>query len=188
MLFDHKAKPPAYQEDLANLKITDARLGDTLSVSGAASDFSDIDFTVDRWNQYEAGNRRWVELSGMWRDRRVFLEVHNDETTTVLGNFDGRTITLDELGVTEDDLGQMDQRQNPADFFDYNDKFWLYRSSREIGVFRTGDTTGRGFYSWQFQEQDAKRFLSIRKYQNEPFTGSLWVSIDPADITVFRST
>jgi hypothetical protein len=188
MFFDRKAKPARPQEDLANLKITEARVGDTLSVSGAAADFSDIDFTVDRLDGYEAGNRRWIELSGMWRDRRVYLEVHSEDTTIVLGNFDGRRITLDELGLGEDDLAQMDQRQNPADFFDYDGKFWLYRFSREIGMFQAGDTLGRGFYCWQFQEQDAKRFLSVRKYEGEPFTASLWVNVEPADITVFRST
>jgi hypothetical protein len=188
MFFNRKPSHTAPVQDLANLKITDARVGDMLSISGAAADFSDLDFTIDRLEGYEAGNRRWVELSGMWRDRRVYLEVHNEENTTVLGNFDGRQITLDELGLSEEDLAQMDQRQNPADFFDYDGKFWLFRSSREIGVFRAGETAGRGFYSWQFQEQDAKRFISIRKSQSEPFTASLWVNVEPADITVFRST
>ena len=70
MFFDRKpAQGP--QEDLANLKITDARLGDTLSVNGAAEDFSDVDFTVDRNDQYEAGSSRWSELSGPWRDRAL---------------------------------------------------------------------------------------------------------------------
>jgi hypothetical protein len=188
MLFDRKSRTAGSQEDLANLKITDARVGDTLSVSGAAGDFSDIDFTVDRLDVYEAGTRHWKELSGTWRDRRVYLEVHADDTTTVLGNFDGRRLTLDQLGLSEDDLAQMDQRQNPADFFDYDGKFWLYRFSREIGVFRANDPSGRGFYCWQFQEQDAKRFLSVRKFEGEPFAASLWVAVEPADITVFRST
>jgi hypothetical protein len=186
MFFDRK--PARAPEDLAHLQITDARLGDTLSVSGAAADFADIDFTVDRVDGYEAGSRRWTELSGNWRDRRIYLQVHNDDTTNVLGNFDGRRITLDELGLSEDDLAQMDQRQNPADFFDYDAKFWLYRFSREIGIFRVGDTLGRGFYCWQFQEQGGKRFLSVRKFEGEPFTASLWVTIEPTDITVFRGT
>src|SRR3974390_743427 len=105
MFFDHKPAPGP-QEDLANLKVTDARVGDTLSVPGAAEDFSDVDFTLDRADQYEAGSRRWVELSGMWRDRRVVLEVHHDETVQVRGNFDGKKLTLDELALSEDDLSQ----------------------------------------------------------------------------------
>ena len=187
-MFFHRKPQTGPQEDLANLRITDAHVGDALSISGAAEDFSDIDFNVDRADQYEAGERRWYELSGTWRDRRVFLEVHSDAMVEVLANFDGRRITLDELGVSEDDLGEMDERQNPADFFDWDGKFWLYRSSREMGLFSAGNATGRGFYCWTFQEQDGKRFLSIRKFEGEPFTGSIWTKIEPTDITVFRGS
>ena len=186
MFFEHKPATAAPTEDLANLKVTAARVGDALSVAGAAPDFSDLDFTVDRRDFLEAGSRRWMELSGEWRGGRVYLEVHNDEEAEVFGNFDGRKITLDELGLSEDDLSQLDSRQNPSDFFDYDGKFWLYRFSREMGVFRDGVTTGQGFYAWQFQEQDSKRFLQIRKYAGEPFGGAIWTKIEPADITVYR--
>lgn len=186
MFFDRKPAHPAPQEDLANLKISDARPRDTLSVVGAAADFSDVDFTVDRRDWFEAGSRRWTVLSGTWRDRRVALEVHNEDNTEVLGNFDGRKITLDELGLSEEDLGELDARQNPADFLDFEGKFWLWRFSRELGVFSEGAGTGRGFYCWQFQEQDGKRYLSVRKFEGEPFTASIWIRVEPTDITVFR--
>jgi hypothetical protein len=188
MFFDRKPAHPAPQEDLANLKVTDALIKDTLSVTGAAEDFSDVDFTVDRCDRYEAGSRRWTELSGTWRDRRVLLEVHNDETVEVLGNFDGRRITLDELGLSEDDMAQLDARQNAADFVDFEGKFWLYRLSREMGVFSDNAGTGRGFYGWQFHEQDGKRYLSVRKFEGEPFTACIWVKVEPTDVTVFRGT
>src|SRR4051812_46267547 len=184
MFFDKK--PAAPQQDLANLKITDARAGDTLSVSGAAEDFSDIDFTVDRRDLYEAGSRRWSELSGTWRDRRIFLEVHTGDSTEVHGSFDGRRITLDELGLSEADMAELDSRQNPADFIDFEGKFWLYRFSREVGVFSEGGATGNGFYCWEFQEQEGRRFLNVRKFEGEPFTANIRVKIEPTDITVFR--
>ena len=186
MFFDHKTAHPAPQEDLANLKITDARVKDTLSVTGAVEDFSDLDFTVDRRDLYEAGSNRWTVLSGAWRDRRVSLEIHNEDTVEVLGNFDGRKITLDELGLSEDDMAEIDKRQNPADFLDFEGKFWLYRFSREMGVFSETASTGRGFYCWQFHEQDGKRYLSVRKFEGEPFAASIWIRVEPTDITVFR--
>ena len=188
MFFEHKPAPAPPQEDLANLKITAARLGDALSVAGAASDFSDLDFTVDRCDHLESGSRRWVELSGSWRDHRVYLEVHNNDEAEVYGNFDGRKLTLDELGLTEDDLAQLDSRQNPSDFFDYEGKFWLYRFSREMGLFTANNATGQGFYAWQFQEQDGKRFMNIGKHSGEPFAISIWLKLDPSSITVYRST
>jgi hypothetical protein len=183
MFFDKKPVP---QPDLANLKVTDARMGDVLSVLGAGEDFSDVDFTVDRLDVYEAGSRTWKALSGTWRNRRVFLEIHDEETVTVLGNFDGRTITLDEIGLSEADIAEIDSRQNPTDFVDFEGKFWLYRFSREMGVFSQGRDTGQGFYAWQFQEQDGQRFLAVRKFQGEPFTANIWIKVEPADVTVFR--
>jgi hypothetical protein len=185
MFFDHKPAPAA-TPDLANLKVTDVRLGDVLSVTGAGADFSDVDFKVDRIDQVEAGSRRWVELSGPYRERRVYLEVHNNDAVEVFGNFDGKKLTLDELGLSEQDLADLDARQNPNDFLDYEGKFWLYRFSREMGIFSGGNATGTGFYAWQFQEQDGHRFLSIRKYQGEPFSASIWNKTEPGDISVFR--
>jgi len=183
MFFDRK---PAPQPDLANLKVTNARPGDTLSVNGAAEDFSDVDFNVDRCDQFQAGSLRWIELSGVWRDRRVLLEVHSDDVTQVRGNFDGRKLTLDELGLSEADLSQLDARQNPSDFFDYDGKFWLYRFSREMNLMAQGTSGTRGFYGWEFQEQDGKRHLVIRKFAGEPFAASIRIQVEPSDITVFR--
>jgi hypothetical protein len=191
MFFDHKPAPAAPQEDLANLKVQNARVKDTLSVLGAAEDFSDIDFTVDRRDVYEAGSNRWFEVSGTWRDRRVYLEVHTGDEVEVFGNFDGKRITLDELGLSEEDMGDLDARQNVSDFLDYDGKFWLYRFSREMGIFSEDSSsqvndTGRGFYGWQFQEQNGKRFLNVRKYEGEPFQASIWNRVEPNDITLFR--
>lgn len=183
MFFDRK---PAPKEDLAHLTIADARVNDTLSVNGAAEDFSDIDFNVDRRDSFEAGSESWMELSGMWRDRRVTIEVHKDDVLDIRANFDGRRLTLDELGLSEDDLSQIDARQNQSDFFDYDGKFWLFRQSREMGVFSEGSPRGRGFYGWEFHEQDGKRFLIVRKFEGEPFTASIRVQVPPGDITVYR--
>jgi hypothetical protein len=185
MFWDRKPVP-APVEDLANLKIQNAHLKDTLSVLGAAEDFSDIDFTVDRRDVFEAGSNQWFEVSGSWRDRRVYLEVHTADVIEVFGNFDGRRITLDELGMSEEDMGELDARQNVSDFLDFEGKFWLYRFSREMGVFSDGHDTGRGFYGWQFQEQDGARYLNVRKYEGEPFLASIWKRVEPNDITLFR--
>jgi len=181
MFWDKKPKP-----DLAHLGVQDAQVRDTFSVTGAAEDFSDIDFTADRRDVYEAGSSQWFEVSGMWRDRRVFLEVHTGDNVEVFGSFDGRRLTLDDFGLTEDDMGEIDQRQNQNDFIDFEGKFWLYRFSRETAVFSEGHSTGRGFYAWQFEEQGGKRVISVRKYEGEPFSAAIWVKVEPGDITVYR--
>jgi len=77
-LFERSAAPvaPAVpKQDLASLTVADARVGDSISVAGAADNFSDLDFTVDRRTRYESGEKKWFELSGMHGEGRIALEV-----------------------------------------------------------------------------------------------------------------
>jgi hypothetical protein len=180
------AGPAAPKPDLASLTIVDARVGDVISATGAGENFSDLDFTVDRLENFEAGERRWLDLSGMYQNRRVALEVRNDDEVEVRGFLDGRKLSLEEVGLSEDDLAQMDERQNTADNFEFDGKNWYYRLSKEMGVFRDGQAQGAGFYGWEFIEDTGKRYLSIRKREGEPFTATVAVVMNPADITVFR--
>ena len=176
---------PAQLEDLAHLKITDAKPGDTLSISGAGDQFADLDFTIDRRAMVEFAERRWVELSGMYRDHRVVLEIHNDDVQ-VFGALDGKHLTLDEIGLSEQDLADLDARQNPADNFEYDGKVWLYRWSREIGTFADNQMQGTGSYAWRFQEENGDRFLTVRKFEGQPFEGVVSRKVDPGDITIYR--
>jgi hypothetical protein len=185
-MFWNKKSNPDPVVNLAKLGIQDALLGDTLSISGAAADFSDVDFTIDRRDYYEAGSKQWFEVSGMWRGQRVFLEVHTDDILDVLGNFEGRRLTLDDFGLTEEDMGTIDERQNPNEFLDFEGKFWMYSFSREVGRFAEGRDTGTGLYRWQFHEQGGNRFLVFNKYEEEPFVAALWTRVNPGEITVFR--
>ena len=181
------AKPVAIKpkEDLANLKITDARPGDILSVPGAGDNFGDLEFTVDRRTRYEAGGRRWVELSGMYKERRVSIEAE-DADDLVAGASLAPKLTLEDLGMSEDDLSEIDQRQNTADNFEFGEKPWFYRFSKEATLYQDGQPQGRGFYCWKFEEQGGKRWMIIRKFEGEPFDATLVERLNPADITVYR--
>ena len=177
-------KAPA--PDLANLKVTDARVGDMISVSGAGDDLSDLDFTADRGAWYEAGPRRWFELSGGYRERRVALRVATGDDVEAAIETDPRKLTIEDLALSEDDLAQMDQRQNTADFFEFDGKTWLYRLSREAQVRRSDAADVAGFYYWEFQEQGGKGLLGIRKAESEPFAVTLATTIYPGDVTIYR--
>jgi len=181
------AAPAAPQPDLASLTVADARIGDNISIPGAGDNFSDVEFTVDHSNRYEAGERQWFDVSGKHGERRVVLEVRDeDDELEVRGFLDGRKLSLEDLGLSEDDLAQMDQRQNTADNFEFDGKNWYYRLSKEMGVFHDGQTQGAGFYGWEFIEETGQRYLAIRKREGEPFTASVAVKLNPADIAVFR--
>jgi hypothetical protein len=172
--------------DLAHLKVTDARVGDMISVSGAGDDLSDLDFTADRCAWFEAGPRRWFELSGGYRERRVVLRVATGDDVEAAIETEPRKLTIEDLGVSEDDLAQMDERQNTADFFEFNGKTWLYRLSREVQVRRSDEAETAKFYYWEFQEQGGKGLLGMRKAESEPFAVTMATAIYPGDVTVYR--
>jgi hypothetical protein len=178
--------PRAPAPDLANLKVTDARVGDMISVSGAGDDLSDLDFTADRGAWFEAGPRRWFELSGGYRERRVALRVATGDDVEAAVETEPRKLTIEDLGVSEDDLAQMDERQNTADFFAFDGKTWLYRLSREVQVHRSDQAEVSGFYYWEFQQQGGKGLLGIRKAESEPFAVTLATAVHPGDVTIYR--
>jgi len=182
-----KTPPPPQQpvEDLSNLKITDARSGDVLSVAGAGDNMTDLDFTADRATRLEAGARSWTELSGSYQTRRVSLRVGGDEDLEVFIHTDPRRLTLENLGLSEDDLAQMDERQNTADTFDFDEVTWNYRMSREVRAWKSNQPQPTGSYYWEFRDGSGQ-LLAIRKEEAEPFTVTLYRTVNPQDVTVYR--
>ncbi|MGA2588620.1 MAG: hypothetical protein ABSH32_01770 [Bryobacteraceae bacterium] len=178
--------PAAPKPDLASLTVADARKGDVVSISGAGDNLNDLDFTIDRRSRCEAGEKQWTEVSGLHRERRIVLEVRNDDELEVRGFLQGLKLSLEDLGLSEDDLAQIDERQNTADNFEYDGKTWYYQRSKEMGVFPDGAQQGTGYYGWEFIEDGGARYLSIRKREGEPFSAGVAVKLNPADITVFR--
>jgi hypothetical protein len=185
-LFKKQPTPAAPAADLANLKVTDARAGDAISISGAGDNYTDLDFTADRRTDFDAGTRRWFEVSGPYLERRVALRVGGDEEVEVYLHSGARKLTLEDVGLAEEELAEMDERQNTADSFEFDGKVWLYRLSREVGATRSDQAVPAGFYYWEFLEQAGKGMIAVRKAEGEPFTVTLYLGIAPSDVTIYR--
>jgi hypothetical protein len=183
----HSTPPPsAPQADLANLKPTDARTGDVISISGAGDQMTDLDFTADRTTWFHAGGRNWFELSGAYHERRVALRVVNEDEIELFAQTDPRKLTVAELGVSEDDLAEMDERQNPADSFEFDGAVWLYRQSADASAKRDDQPQPATFYYWEFREENGPRLIAVRKPQGEPFAVAMYSGVPVGDVTVYR--
>ena len=186
-----KKQPPAPAvpaADLSHLKVTDARAGDAISISGAGQNYTDLDFTADRLTRCQAGARRWFELSGPYLERRVAVRVGGDDEVEVSLQSDPRKLTIEELGLAEEDLAEMDGRQNTADSFEFDGKVWMYRLSREAQATRDDQAAPTGFYYWEFQEQNGKGLIALRKTEGEPFAVTLYTGIAASDVTIYRAS
>jgi hypothetical protein len=183
----HSTPPPsAPQADLANLKPTDARTGDVISISGAGDQMTDLDFTADRTTWFHAGGRNWFELSGAYHERRVALRVVNEDEIELFAQIDPRKLTVAELGVSEDDLAEMDERQNPADSFEFDGAVWLYRQSADASAKRDDQPQPATFYYWEFRQENGPRLIAVRKPQGEPFAVAMYSGVPVGDVTVYR--
>ncbi len=184
-----KKKPPAPTQpvqDLANLKPTDARVGDAISISGAGDAMTDLDFTIDRSTWFQAGARQWFELSAPYKERRVAMRVSNADEIEVSLHNDPRKLTLEDLGLAEEDLAQMDERQNTADSFEFDGRTFMYHLSREGQSKRTDLPQPEAFYYWEFVEQGGPGLIAVRKAEGEPFSVMLYTDINAGDVTVYR--
>lgn len=179
--------PPARAVGAVDLDVWDARKGDVVSISGAAEDFSDIDFPVDRRSAYESQHHRWVDLSGEFRGRRVYLEVYRHPHPDLIGILDGRKLTIGDIGVSEEQLANLDARQDPSSFIEFEGHKWYFESSREIGYLENETGQVEGLYRWLFREQDGSRLLCIEKWEGEPFDIRIARRLKPEDITMYRA-
>jgi len=175
------APPPKPVEDLGSIKVTGARAGDSISIAGAGDNLGDLDFTIEQRRDYDLGPRRWIELRGRYRERRVLLEISVEDEAEVFAVTDPRALSLEDIDVSEDDLAQMDERQNASDYFEYDGQPWYYRLSREF------PSPGAPFYGWVFRQKGGGRTMLVRKAEGEPFTVVIGTRVNPDDITVYRA-
>ena len=166
----------------------DAKPGDVVSISGGAEDFSDLDFPVDRRSSYQTSTHRWVDLSGEFRGTRVYLEVYRHPQPDLIGILSARKLTLADIGATEDDLADIDSRQDPSAFVEFEGKRWQWESSREIRYFENDLGDGEGLYRWLFREPGGSRLLCVEKWEDEPFEIRIARRLNAPDVTVYPAT
>lgn|SRR5574340_420993 len=185
LLYAGSKKPQPRPADTGNVRVSDARPGDVISIAGAAEDYSDLEFTVDNRSRFDAGPRQWIELRGSHRNRPVSIGVFAGEDDAAVCA-DARQLSLEDLGVSEEQLAEMDRNQNSGRLT-YEQRPWRYRMSKEFVLLRDSTSYGSSFYGWFFDEEGGPRTLLVRKPEGEPFQASVATRPKPGEITVYRA-
>ncbi len=172
-------KPLPRPADTGTVKLADAGVGDVVSIAGAARDFDDIDFTIERRNRYEAGPRRWLELHGQFRGQPVELYTWEGDGAEAALVPHPHNFTLADLGLSEDKLAQPDS-------FRFDGKFWRHRFNNQFVLFRDSGSQGGSFHGWLFEDEDGKWVTLIRKDEGAGFTASVARKLDPSEVSVYR--
>jgi hypothetical protein len=169
----HKAVDPRIQE---------ARRGDAVAVRDAGHE---VAFTVDRIDRFETGPDEWFRLTGLWRRRRVYLEWKGGNRVRAFLDV-GREVDIEEFGLDEERLAQMDDEQSRDNVAERDGRRWQYESSCETGFFEDGRGEGEGFYRWSFLSEDGRERLAIEKWEGVPFTARVCRRVDPGQVKVRR--
>ena len=184
---DRPGSGETFPDRNAHLDIGDAQVGDGVSVPGRGDEFEDLDFRIDKRNRYESGGERWYELTGKYRGRRVYLELVEDDDLEVWLDTAQRTLHLDDLGLDEERLAQIDEDRDYQAAFECDGERFSYASSEEVGYFENGYGDGEGFYSWTFLNRERNRMVWIEKWSDEPFEAGTSQKLAIRDVRLFRA-
>ena len=152
-------------------------VGDRVHVSGAG-DLSDLDFRVSGSVRYSSDREDWTEYYGSYRGRQVAVETFDDDAFQVGVIAAEATITLAQLGLTEDDLIRWDEGDGPGRPFEFDGATWESIWSGEVTYFEDDFSHRKGYYGWDFAEQGGPRILCVEKREGEPFEVILMQLVD----------
>ncbi len=184
LMYAGARKQAALPAEAGPVRVSDARPGDVISIAGAAEDYSDLEFTVEKRSRFDAGPRQWIELRGTHRNRPVSIGVFAGEDDAAVST--GQALSLEDLGLTEEQIAQIDRDQDGGRIV-YDQKPWRYRMSKEFVLLRDSASHGSSFYGWFFDEEGGPRTLLVRKPEGEPFQASVATRPKPGEIIVYRA-
>jgi hypothetical protein len=178
--------PPIPQQDLANLTIKDAMVGDIVSLSGFGADYDDVDFVIEKRNRYAQGRYEWYELLGVYMGKQVWIEWEEDDELYVTATSPDREIRLSVLNITEEDLARMDAEESSDNFVEYEGRKFYFDESAETFFYKDCSGQGEGFYLWDFESEDGEEIISVEKWEGEPFSVFSGKIIKPYNIKVYK--
>ena len=170
----------------SDVSIFEARVGDQLEIDGVGERYEEVRLSIDRRSRYESGGETWYEMSGNHRGERVYVEAYEDDEPEVTVQLEAARLSLDDLGLGDEDLARMDDERSSSNNFSYGEETWRYVSSEEIGYSKNDRSALEGYYNWDFESADGRRVLFVEKWEDEPFVAGIAYRVHPDDVRVFR--
>lgn len=172
--------------DVLNATLWDVKKGGVFTITGFNSDYDDADLIVDQVDRIGQGGRvvsRELKIHHEGRERWISVEKSGGSVSVSVT--EPKSPRLSELGLDEDRLAEMDESQ--AGEFDWDGTTWSYTGSGERFWFENDGRQSEGFYYWEFESADGERYLSMSKFEGEPFEVSLSRALgDEHEISILK--
>jgi hypothetical protein len=166
--------------------IRGVRVGDVLSITGLALEYDDVYFFVERLHRYTSDADTWHELICADGDNRIWVEWTDGYDLFITATADSDPVGLESIGLTEEDLIDLDKAHSIDNFIEIDDGSYYYRNSSEAYFYQDSRGPGVGFYVWDFIREQGDRVLSVTKWEGKPFEVSSSEVISPDRIIVYK--
>ena len=166
--------------------IRSARAGDVVTISGLGLEYEDSYFFIERRHRYTTGPDSWYELECADGDTRVWVEWTDGYNLSVSATGNPDPSGLDSIGLTEDDLIELDEQHSIDNFINVGGQDYRYRNSAEVSFYKDCSGPGEPFYHWDFLSDDGLRILSITKWEGRPFEVVFSEVLSPDSVTLYQ--
>ena len=181
-----KKRRPSDPKSTRDETIRSVGVGDVVVISGFSPTLEDAYVITEKVNRYEGPFGKWYDLVGSDEDRRMTIEWSDDDGLSIFVSMQEAPMGLSGIGLTEDELGRMDQEQSIDSYIDYEDERYFYSNSYEVFRFENGGDEGEGFYLWEFFSKERQKTISVVKWEGMPFEVYSSEALSPNRVSVYK--
>ena len=159
--------------------------GGVFEVPPFGAQLTSIQTYVKTRHRYSDGETSWYELACDYEGRQLNVEWEREgQSLHVSAGFDDENPSLSDLGLTEQNLSDMDEVE--AGSFQWDGVTWKYANSEELSFYEDSGDEEETFYGWDFQTENGDRFITIEKWPGDAqFYVYATYAVDPEKIEVF---
>ena len=163
-----------------------AKVGDVVSITGLKLEYDDLYFFVEKIDRYSTDADTWYELLCVDGDNRVWIDWTDGYELFVTATDDPSPSGLGSIGLTEEELIQLDEAHSIDNYINIEGDNYYYRNSSEVLFYQDNRGQGEGYYQWDFIREQGDRAVSVSKWEGRPFEVVFSEVISPDSITLYK--